>query len=194
MASLVALTMAGATSCSAGSPPCGAGRVCGSHWRDELSGFSTHSLMLRAVQAYAEGDGVRGDAAFVVSARRGRIAFGAIAPQLPPRTTVDRALLFVAMAPEGPTLSRTTRVTIRPALSGDGRDQSMGVGELSSTIVAAAEVRSSMRFDVTEMVRAQQAGEFGDAGFSVETDGPRLALAGTGAQRALQPRLELMVR
>lgn len=176
----VAATLA---ACQPRPAPCGPAATCDARWRGALSAFSQGFVALQA-SGFGADDGDDPTAAVVqVGPARARLRFVATRVDA---AEVERVFLRVTMSPARPGPSEATRLTVRPL--GFGGPSGDGV-----SVLVAAGLRQTVRFDVTGLYAASARGVYAP-GFSLEADRGTVHLAGVAAGAALSPRLELVHR
>ncbi len=99
---------------------------------------------------------------------------------------VERAILAMAPAAEGPVPREAVRVTVR------GHDRGGWDPAPVGAAVAPGGVRAGVRVDVTASLRARLRDPAAEFTLGVETDGPTLHFAGLGGPAEDLPRLEIL--
>ncbi len=187
----------GATPACAHGDACPARRTCDARRGGDTTAVDGRSAIALASDSARAGEGDAGDA-LPVGARRTFVRFD-LAP-LAQATSVERAVLSLAPHPAWRSSATPLHLTVR-RVEGAWRVDDVGAGrepavaEVLGEATLAAGVRSPVRVDVTEAVRAWLAGDASAQGLALEIDGGAAVFAGAGAATTgLRPRIEMVLR
>lgn len=181
------MTITALTLACASSPRCPERAVCGAgSWRGTAIDGPMRVVALTDVD-----DGTGGARAgwIAVTPRGTRMTFDL--GELPPGTLVERAILSVRERPGARRGAVTLRARALLTRWGEGDDPPRSAG--AGSVRLAPDARGPVRIDVTDALREAFRWGAGRGGFSLETDGGEVRLAGPW-DLAGAPRLEVATR